>query len=180
MSEHHFLYSHNLIFKTIDVVEYFDIDNIVYVGLPPENVFRYVRQLWWCEIVDYFNIDYTIVEIFQPWAEDLKNEGWNVVWSDVKDYVPESENSLLIWSHGPEHIEKEQFSNILPTLLDRYVNVVIAMPYGIWEQTSAVNPYEEHKWHAYPEDLERLGFEYVVTNGPKDNKGDLIGVYYDY
>ena len=179
MSEHDYLYSQKLRDKFRDVVKYFEIDHIVYVGLPPKNVFRAPGQTWWYGFCDKQKIPYTIIERYAPWAEELKKEGLNAVCADVCEFIPPTENSLLLWSHGPEHVTKERFKKSLPKLLELYNNVFIAMPYGIWEQTSSINPYEEHKWHAYPKDLKELGFEYVDTNGPMDQKGDLFGVYYD-
>lgn len=179
MSEHKYLYSSKLQGKFVECLEKYNIDNVIYVGLVPANIFRAPNQLWWDGLCKSKNISSIIIEIFKPWAEELSKEGFNVVCSDIGDYYPPEGNNLLLWSHGPEHIDKNDFKNFMSKLLPLYSNIIVAMPYGIWEQTSAVNPYEEHLWHAYPEDLIDLGFAYVDTNGPKDNKGDLFGVYYD-
>ncbi len=179
MSEHDFLYSKTLQNKFREVLDYFEVDHLVYVGLPPGNVFRAPGQMWWYSICKEVNLPYTIIERFEPWANELKEEGHNAVCADVCEYIPPTDNSLLLWSHGPEHITKEEFKKCIPFFEDKYVNFIVAMPYGIWEQTSSVNPYEEHKWHADISDLEELGFDYIGTNGPKDHKGDLFGVYHN-
>ena len=179
MSEHDYLYSAKLRSKFKYLLEYFEIDNVVYVGLPPANIFRAQDQMWWYYLCKQLEMPYIIVEKYKPWADELSNEGLNVVCDDVCNYEPPTSDSILLWSHGPEHVDKDIFINCLPKLLNWYVNVVVSMPYGVWEQGGKCNPYEEHRWNPYPEDLEELGFEYISTNGPKDNKGDLFGVYYD-
>ena len=178
MSEHKYLYSAKLQEAFRKALEYFEVDRVVYVGLPPRSVFRAPNQLWWVDICKELNIPFTIVERFEPWAEELKSEGFDVVCSDICSYVPDTDNALLLWSHGPEHVAKDEFKVCMEWFKDKYVNIVVAMPYGVWEQSSSINPYEEHKWHGDIEDLVELGFEYVDTNGPKDQKGDLFGVYY--
>jgi hypothetical protein len=179
MSEHDNLYSDKLIKKFEDTVVKYDIKHVVYVGLPPKDVFRAKRQMWWLRICSEHMLGITLIEIFEPWAKNLIEEGFNVVCEDICNYDPVNTDSMLLWSHGPEHISKDEFNECLPNLVKKYKNICVAMPYGIWEQGSKINPYEVHKWHADVDDLISLGFDYVDTNGPKDDFGDLFGVYYD-
>ena len=177
MSEHDFLYREGIqeLFKT--TVKKFNINRLVYVGLPPANIFRHKNQMWWQDICKDMSIDYVILEVFRPWYTELIKEGLPALCYDVCEYVPDL-NSLLLWSHGPEHVAKDEFEACLSRLVKLYTNIIVAMPYGVWEQTSSINPYEEHKWHADVNDLTDLGFDVVETNGPKDSFGDLYGVYY--
>jgi len=179
MGEHKHLYSEGLINKFKDVITKYEIKHLVYVGLPPKDVFRAEKQLWWVDVCDEFGIDYTIIELFEPWAKKLSEEGFDVVCDDVCSYIPDRDDSLLLWSHGPEHVSKSVFEGCISRLSKVYKNMVVAMPYGFWKQGGAVNPFEEHKWHADISDLTSIGFEFVDTNGPKDKFGDLYGVYYE-
>ena len=177
MGEHDYLYSDDLIALLEEVCLKHGIKHIYYVGLPPKSVFRLDSQMRWQQLCDRLGIDYTIVEIFKPWAEELSKEGFNVVCADILKFEPTKSNSLLLWSHGPEHVPKDVFINTLPTLVKRYTEVFIAMPYGVWKQSSKINPYEYHHWSALPDDLRKFGFSVVRVNGEKDNFGDLYAVY---
>ena len=179
MGEHDFLYSNDSMSLLTKALKSYGIKHVYYVGLPPKSIFRINSQMRWKGVCDSLGVKYTLVEIFKPWCDELIDEGFDAICEDILELDPPIKGSLLLWSHGPEHVEKERFIQALPDLKTRYANMFIAMPYGIWNQGSKINPYEHHLWSAVPSDLKELNFSIVRTNGPKDRFGDMYALYYN-
>lgn len=106
------------------------------------------RRHWWIKICDANQIDWSIVEVFENNVKDTIAKGCpeskihNKSISDVED-LPDAD-ALMFW-HGPEHLLKEDFLNILPDLEKKYKVLIFGMPLGEEPQGQAYgNPHEEH------------------------------------
>lgn len=123
------------------------------------------RRHWWIKICEVNNIDWKIVEIFEGNVFDAVNKGCpkdKILLGDISnvDDLPKSD-CLLFW-HGPEHLEKNKFLNILPLLEKKYKVLIFGMPLGEEPQGSCYgNPYEEHVSSWTTEEWQNLG--YTVT-----------------
>ena len=80
---------------------------------------------------------------------------------------------LLVWSHGPEHVERgalERFIGPSGALHGLYSRAVLmGAPWGRYEQAGVGgNPYEAHRSHLLPEFFLKLGYQ-TSTVGRKDD-----------
>lgn len=81
----------------------------------------------------------------------------------------------IIWWHGPEHVKKEEFRELLPKISKMYnVGFIVGCPFGTHEQGSMYgNNFEAHISHWKDTELEKMGFT-VYTYG-SINSGTLAG-----
>jgi len=77
---------------------------------------------------------------------------------------------VIIFWHGPEHLTRQEFEELLPKLMARCHTLVIGAPWGVWEQEDLRgNTFERHVHHFLPEELEKLGFcVYTFQTGYRD------------
>lgn len=122
---------------------------------------------------------YELLDVLEIWPP-------NVVWCKstlrVREIVEgdvrliESYPQLLpsydaiIWWHGPEHVTRQEFEDLLTKLKTRCRIFVIGAPWGVWEQDDLRgNPFERHVHHWSPQELESLGFSvYTFQTGHRD------------
>jgi len=142
--------------------------SILYIGA---NV---VRQ----ETLDLFRSEQiTILEVWPPNVADLLELGYKVIQGDVRELAKMDigKFDVVIWWHGPEHVEKESLPSILKAIkkIARCV-AVVACPWGKYKQSEVRgNPYERHLSCLYPKFFEKLGWKTSVI-GEKDVIGSNL------
>ena len=118
--------------------------------------------------------DVQIMEIWEQNVDGLRSRFPNIIQGDIRDLkIPKAD--VVMWWHGPEHVEKKELPNIL-TALQKQANhhAVISCPWGTHEQgTSYGNPHENHISTLYPNFFENLGWKTSVI-GEKDVKGNNL------
>jgi hypothetical protein len=126
-----------------------------------------IRNRWWIDICRANNIDWHILEIFEPNVANFLDHApaadrHRITLGNLRDIdslFSRKFDVFLHW-HGPEHLEKEEFLGFLPKILNSTARLVIfGCPNGQEEQGQAYgNPYEEHISFWNREDFHRLGF----------------------
>jgi len=165
------------------------INEYVYKVLIPEGTLLYIgigRHPEHQFISDLIKKGYkiTVLEVYEPYIPIAKayldnkypNNGIRWVIGDIRnaDQIFKETFDLVVWSHGPEHIRKEEFMLTMHKLVNLANKQVFTnCPYGVYTQNGiAGNEYETHFSHLYPEDFK--GF-ITATFGEKDScKGSLI------
>ena len=135
-----------------------DIKSLINVGF---HDWQDPRRHWWIKICEANNIDWRIVEIFEPNVKDAIAKGCppNKIFntSIADDSLPQTD-CLLFW-HGPEHLLKEDFLELLPLLEAKYKVLIFGMPLGEEPQGAAYgNPWEEHISAWNTKEWEDLGY----------------------
>lgn len=118
-------------------------------------------------IVSWFiqqGYDTTILEIFEPYVKQLREKGLNVIHGDVRDaekiFKGNSKFDVIIWWHGPEHIEKHIALTVTKTLKSLTDCLIYATPYGIMESGAVDgNISNSHLSAFYPEDFIGMGMK---------------------
>lgn len=123
------------------------------------------------------NYDITLLEAFKPNADYYAGHPWfaEVICGDVQN-ICEIANGrkwdLVVWWHGPEHVDKERLPQTLADL-EAVANemVVLGSPWGqnLHGMVSG-NPHSVHQASIDMPDLEKLGYS-TSTLGEKDNPG---------
>jgi hypothetical protein len=126
------------------------------------------RRHWWIKVCDANQIDWHIVEVFKPNVDDAISKGCppekihNLSIDDVEK-LPNAD-VLMFW-HGPEHLEKSKFLSLLPKLESKYTYLIFGMPLGDEPQGEAYgNPAERHISAWYPNDWKSLGYNVVEVH----------------
>ena len=118
-----------------------------------------------------------ILEVWPQNAEDMRQEGYNVIEADVRDLpsLDIGKFDAVIWWHGPEHVEEKKLPAILKAMEQKAKKAaIVACPWGRYEQGAVRgNPYEIHRSHLYPEFFIKLGWS-VSTIGKKDRRGSNL------
>ena len=158
----------NQLLKAIpDVLDY---KSMLYIGI------NQVRE----EMLHLFkerDYDITILEAWKSNVDALKSKYPNIIWADVRDldkikFLPRFD--IVMWWHGPEHIKERELPKILIELrMKALLYIIIACPWGIYEQGNCSNPYEEHLAYLYPEFFKELGWQ-TDTIGKEDVKGSNL------
>ncbi len=133
------------------------------------------------EMLSYFvKKDYEVT-IMEAWTENVlyyrQDPRFNIIQADVRNVnkIPLASFDVVMWWHGPEHVEKELLPNIFNELFKHTKKILmLACPWG-WYVQQAVkgNPYEVHRSHLYPEFFKELGFK-TSTLGKKDRRGSNL------
>lgn len=145
------------------------IEHIIYVG--------------WCHRDGLDHLDQfsrfkslTVIDIWESAIEGLPVDEWGDhvkgLQFDVRDWehLSETERTALIWSQGPEHMEKDDAVKVLSEIHKGFDLVFVAAPNGFQGNDSGVakegNPYERHVSGWTKEEFE--GFGYRMTHqGPR-------------
>ena len=140
----------------------------------------------WLKMFKIFKeFGYTDFDVMDVWKPNLDNlEYWEYLGdkilgniNNIDKLITKQYNIILFW-HGIEHLEKNEFS-ILQSKLDLLSGTILIMgcPYGEFKQGEVDgNPYEEHKTHWQPEELESFGYDIFTTDF--ENRKDIIGIKY--
>ncbi len=141
---------------------------------------------------------FDILEIWQPNVYRLKL-AWpmslgNVICGDVRkiaDYRTrkfgrpitnelEGQYDVIVYHHGPEHITRSEFLEVLPELeMMADKAVILGTPNGIWDKKGVFthdNPHEDHVENWYGEDFEKLGCDVHVFGPPDKGVGTIVAV----
>lgn len=130
-----------------------------------------IRKHWWIEICKTNNIDWKIVEVFKSNVDDTISKGCpkdRIIHGNIKDVEELPESDCIMFWHGPEHLYKQEFLDILPKLEEKYKILIFGMPWGEEPQGEAYgNPHEKHisAWDIL--EWKQLGYEVITV---KDNK----------
>ncbi len=120
-----------------------------------------VERCYHANELDAAGYSLTLVEAYAPNAQHHKARGLfeTVVQGTVQDLPDLPHFDLVMWWHGPEHVERASLPRILAHLEELAPLVVLGCPYGEYRQGAVGgNEYEIHRWSIYPDDLERLGY----------------------
>lgn len=137
-------------------------------------------------------------------VKELKKAGWTVdlleIWKEYCDFfVPKNlfahiyninvvdidlldtqQWDMVLWWHGPEHIEKVEFETVLPKLLDRAKQfLVLAAPYNgevdnpeehaeTITSKWANNHHQLHRWNCTERDFKKFGMNTIITTPQLD------------
>lgn len=123
------------------------------------------RRHWWIEICKHNNIDWTIVEVFEGNVIDTIQKGCpedKIIHMNIKNVNDLPDSDCLMFWHGPEHLLKSEFLEILPELENKYKNLIFGMPFGEEPQGPVYgNPHEEHVSAWEPIEWQELGYKVV-------------------
>ncbi|MDK9706540.1 MAG: hypothetical protein OEL83_05775 [Desulforhopalus sp.] len=135
-----------------------------------------IRNRWWIDICRANNIDWHILEVFEPNVRNFLQHApaadrqrislGNL--TDIDTLFTRKFDVLLHW-HGPEHLERGVFLDLLPKVLDSTRRMVIlGCPNGPEEQGQAYgNPFEEHISFWSTKDFAELGFQAITVADKK-------------
>lgn len=113
---------------------------------------------WWVSVCKHNGVTPVTLEVWRPYCEKLK--GVKVIEADVCDYAHESSDEwdVILWWHGPEHVEKIKAESTILRLLPRCGQLIVGTPWGDHPQGEvAGNPYERHASTWEPDDYRALG-----------------------
>lgn len=123
------------------------------------------RRHWWIKICEANNIDWNIVDVFEPNVTDAINKGCpanKCKLGNVMDIDSLPVTDIFMFWHGPEHCNKEQFTDMIPLLESKYKVLIFGMLYGEEPQGAAYgNPYENHISAWTPDDWTALGYQVI-------------------
>ena len=134
---------------------------------------------WWIKICEANNIDWKILEIYEPNVKNALDGGCppeKIILGSIMDVDKYPNVDCMFFWHGPEHIKKQEYIDRLPEI-EKKVNklVIFGMPLGHEPQGAAYgNPHEVHVSDWYPKDWEELGYSVVEVH---DRKPAHITVY---
>jgi len=131
---------------------------VLYVGATPQR-FQMGKEL------HEAGYKITLLEAHKPFADFYEGHPWlaEVIHGDVRnigEIAGERMWDVVVWWHGPEHIEKARLAPTVEALegvAER--GVVLGCPWGVNQQgMMAGNPYSVHEAHLDVGDLEILGY----------------------
>ena len=120
--------------------------------------------------------DIRLVEIYAPNLRVFQHDNVSTVLMDIRDFrsLMAPENTLLIWQHGPQHLEKKEAVSLLEDMQTEFSAIVIETPRGEVEQEEIYgNDHDLNRSVWDVSDSHRLGFT-VTTSGDQEN---LIGFW---
>jgi len=126
------------------------------------------RRHWWTKFCESNNIDWKIIEIFEPNIVDAIDKGCpedKIFELDINDVDNIPDGDCLFFWHGPEHVEKETFLATLKRLENKYPLLIFGMPIGDQPQDDAYgNPWEIHvsAWETL--EWEQLGYTVIEVH----------------
>jgi hypothetical protein len=153
------------------IPDVFDYKTLLYVG-----VNRMRNQLVFEFLKSHYIID--VVEVFKPNYEAILNEinPYRDVYNcNILDFKSGKKYDVVMFWHGPEHIEKSKLKGLIVQML-KYTEkmLIFGCPNGRYEQGAEYgNPFENHISHYTAEDLQKLGLQTDVI-GELNEKGSNI------
>jgi hypothetical protein len=138
------------------------------------------------QMLDLFVARKFRIDILEIWPENAAEvAAWNagegagaiskIHIGDVRLFERPAGYDVVVWWHGPEHIERSE----LPAVLGRLERtargmVVLAAPSGRSPQGDAYgNPHERHRAALYPRDFRDLGYRINIL-GKTDRDGSNL------
>lgn len=149
---------------------------MLYVG----GHLRYGRNL---QMSAYFRkAGYTIdvIEIFPDNVIQLSNVQWikRLIEGDIRLFDPYMTYDLVVFWHGPEHLEKDEVLALLDKM-KTYANAIIfATPNGRYNQGPEYgNPAENHASTWYADDFTRLDMIASAIGNPDEENGNIVAYW---
>lgn len=135
-----------------------------------------IRTQWWIDICRANNIDWHILEVFEPNVHNFLKHAPEADHhrihlgnlQDISDIFEGTFDVVLHW-HGPEHLDKDIYLQLLPEIISKTKKLLIlGCPNGHEDQGQAYgNPYEEHLSFWTGEDFHQLGFRTIEVSDKK-------------
>jgi len=156
-----------------DIVGY---SSVLYIGA---NVNR-------MEMVSLFTTINRRIDVLEAWPDNVRElEAWNaekkvfgkIELGDVRLLEKDRTHDVVMWWHGPEHIDIAELPSVLKKLerAARHL-VVLACPSGKSPQGEAYgNPYEVHRSPVYACDLRACGYKINILGKTDKPRSNLIG-----
>ena len=160
-------------------------ESMLYIGANPRRM--ELLDLFWAKAPDMR------IHVVEAWEENVKglkklNAEYgifrDIIHQDVRNIVEvkgrevhyqDMWDIVMFW-HGPEHLEKEEIPSILGAmeiLADRYV--ILGCPWGSFPQKDVGgNPFEEHKSVLYPKDFISWGYWTDTIKKPGKRGGHIL------
>lgn len=149
---------------------------MLYVG----GHLRYGRNL---QMSAYFRkAGYTIdvIEIFPDNVAQLANIQWisRLIEGDVRLFHPYFVYDLVVFWHGPEHLEADEVPGLLEKMKTYAKAIIFASPNGRYEQGAEYgNDAERHASTWYLEDFVRLDMVASAIGDPDEENGNIIAYW---
>ena len=125
-------------------------------------------------------VELHLLEIWGPNVEHYQERETEIFASVTQGDVREiagmhlGQFDAIVWWHGPEHLEADEWPAALVGLEALAPLVVVGCPGGGWEWGRGMdNPFETHRAHLYPADLEAAGYT-VQTTGKGPDRQELL------
>lgn len=166
------------------IPDIWNYETLLYIGA---RVVEKTRERWdGMRMIPQFIKAHYGIDILEAWKRNVEelnkfNEEKNVfnkiIHGDVRNIrtLVKQKYDIIMWYHGPEHVEEESVKPTLKYLefLANYI-AIAACPWGHYKQASiAGNYYEIHISHLYPEFFEYIGWQ-TDTLGEMDVKGSNL------
>jgi hypothetical protein len=111
------------------------------------------------------------LEVWPAYADELKTRKWydSVECGDIAEWNDPQDYDLVVWWHGPEHMDLDRALETIQRLPTLVPEVWLATPWGKCPQgVHRGNPYQRHLSTWYPELYEQC--DYAVGGSGKPNK----------
>ena len=152
--------------------------NCLYVGASP-------TRFHFCDKLKEKRIVTDIVEIDKDNCIYLQSLGWlhNIVCLDIRDFLllEHHRYDLILWSHGPQLLPKEDFVTTINRLIKLMNNITVLMsPWGkyTYNEFELKNQKFPNIATFYEEDYKALGFETNCLGNKNVNNSNLLAWRY--
>jgi hypothetical protein len=118
-----------------------------------------------------------VIEAFLPNIIQLYEVRWinNLITGDIREFQPEERYDVVMFWHGPEHLEKEEVAPLIVKMKTYADLVIFATPNGVYDQDEVYgNPHERHLSTWYKEDFEAIGMTADAIGEPDQKQGNII------
>jgi hypothetical protein len=148
---------HHLLACVPDLLSY---RTCLYVGCNPQRQQLVPELLWAGYAVDVLEVFPAYVKALQE-ANPTTRRFRRICEGDVRTFQPAEDYDLVVWWHGPEHVEKAELADVLARLASWPRRLaVVGCPHGHLGQgvTKDGNEQQRHRWDCMPEDFRKLGW----------------------
>lgn len=164
--EHSYTQRESSVIKILVDNSQLEINSFLNVGF---HNWEQAGRHWWIRICEENNIDWKILEIFEPNVQNALDNGCprdKIIHGDILEVDKYPDVDCLFFWHGPEHIKKEIFIENLKKI-EKKVNklVIFGMPLGHEPQDAAYgNPHEVHVSEWLTKEWNDLGYEVIEVH----------------
>lgn len=120
------------------------------------------------------------LEIWPPTIEFLKERKLynRIILGDIAEYTDLDGYDIVVWWHGPEHMEMDRAKETIIRLRETAPIVWLATPWGASPQGGVFdNPFNAHRSVWLPENFEECGYSTAVC-GRVNGKGSQLVAWY--
>lgn len=127
-----------------------------------------------CHMLKDFRNREQFIDIVEPFEANCNyykgvNGINNVYQSTIQDFKPNTKYDIVLWWHGPEHMNENEYEKTfkhMETMANKYI--IMGVPWGINKQDAIDNnDYEIHRTSTLPEHFEKYGYK-TNSIGNKD------------